>query len=243
MTPHNRAENNQIAKNVLLPGDPLRAKFAAERFLDGAELVTDVRNVLGYTGTYKGVPVTVMASGMGGPSAGIYSYELYKFYDVDRIIRIGTSGGLQRELEVGELIFALTSSTDTGWAHQYDLKGTLSPAPDFETLEAALDSVKALGYEYTAGMIFSSDCFSSYNALGSDSWKKWASLGALAQDMETYALYSTAQYLKKKALSILTMTDNCVTGESFKDEERMEGNGKMIKVALETIWRLNDKDN
>ncbi len=243
MTPHNRAEKNQIAKNVLLPGDPLRAKFAAERFLDGAELVTDVRNVLGYTGTYKGVPVTVMASGMGGPSAGIYSYELYKFYDVDRIIRIGTSGGLQRELEVGELIFALTSSTDTGWAHQYDLKGTLSPSPDFETLEAALQSVKALGYEYTAGMIFSSDCFSSYNALGSDSWKKWASLGALAQDMETYALYSTAQYLKKKALSILTMTDNCVTGESFKDEERMEGNGKMIKVALETIWRLNDKDN
>lgn len=243
MTPHNRAEKNQIAKNVLLPGDPLRAKFAAERFLDGAELVTDVRNVLGYTGTYKGVPVTVMASGMGGPSAGIYSYELYKFYDVDRIIRIGTSGGLQRELEVGELIFALTSSTDTGWAHQYDLKGTLSPAPDFETLEAALQSVKALGYKYTAGMIFSSDCFSSYNALGSDSWKKWASLGALAQDMETYALYSTAQYLKKKALSILTMTDNCVTGESFKDEERMEGNGKMIKVALETIWRLNDKDN
>ena len=228
---------------MLLPGDPLRAKFAAERFLDGAELVTDVRNVLGYTGTYKGVPVTVMASGMGGPSAGIYSYELYKFYDVDRIIRIGTSGGLQRELEVGELIFALTSSTDTGWAHQYDLKGTLSPSPDFETLEAALQSVKALGYEYTAGMIFSSDCFSSYNALGSDSWKKWASLGALAQDMETYALYSTAQYLKKKALSILTMTDNCVTGESFKDEERMEGNGKMIKVALETIWRLNDKDN
>lgn len=243
MTPHNRAENNQIAKNVLLPGDPLRAKFAAERFLDGAELVTDVRNVLGYTGTYKGVPVTVMASGMGGPSAGIYSYELYKFYDVDRIIRIGTSGGLQRELEVGELIFALTSSTDTGWAHQYDLKGTLSPAPDFETLEAAIESVKALGYEYTAGMIFSSDCFSSYNALGSDSWKKWAALGALAQDMETYALYSTAQYLKKKALSILTMTDNCVTGESFKDEERMEGNGKMIKVALETIWRLHDKDN
>ena len=126
MTPHNRASIGEIAKSVLLPGDPLRAEFAAENFLEDAHLVTDVRNVLGYTGFYKGIPVTVMASGMGGPSAGIYSYELFTHYDVDRIIRIGTSGGLQGDIKVGSLILAMSASTDSGWAHQYDLKGTPS---------------------------------------------------------------------------------------------------------------------
>ncbi len=243
MSPHNRASKDEIAKNILMPGDPLRAKFAAEGFLENARLVTDVRNMLGYTGYYHGVPVTVMASGMGGASAGIYSYELFKLYDADRIIRIGTAGGLKKELKVGELIFPLTASTDSGWAHQYDLKGTFSPAPDFETLEVAIESANSLRLDYSAGMVFSSDCFSQYNALGPDSWKSWARMGAIAQDMETYALYSNAMYLNKKALSILTMTDNLVTGESFNDEDRMNGNSNMIKAALETIRRLNDKDN
>ncbi len=243
MSPHNRASKDEIAKNILMPGDPLRAKFAAESFLENARLVTDVRNMLGYTGYYHGVPVTVMASGMGGASAGIYSYELFKLYDADRIIRIGTAGGLKKELKVGELIFPLTASTDSGWAHQYDLKGTFSPAPDFETLEVAIESANSLRLDYSTGMVFSSDCFSQYNALGPDSWKSWARMGAIAQDMETYALYSNAMYLNKKALSILTMTDNLVTGESFNDEDRMNGNSNMIKAALETIRRLNDKDN
>lgn len=239
MTPHNRAAKGEIAKSVLLPGDPLRAEFAAENFLDNAQLVTDVRNVLGYTGTYKGIPVTVMASGMGGPSAGIYSYELFTEYDADRIIRIGTSGGLQKELSVGSLVLAMSASTDSGWASQYDLHGTFSPVPDFGLFMAAAESASSLGYDYTAGMVFSSDCFSQYNALGPDSWKKWAAIGALVQDMETYALYSTAMYTHKRALSILTMTDNCVTGESFKPEDRMKGNSAMIEVALETIRRSN----
>lgn len=243
MTPHNRADKREIAKNVLMPGDPLRARFAAENFLDNAKLVTDIRNVLGYTGYYHGIPVTVMASGMGGASAGIYSYELFKLYDADRIIRIGTAGGLKSSLKVGELIFPLTASTDSGWAFQYNLKGTFSPAPDFETLQRAIESAQSMNLDYSAGMVLSSDCFSQYNALGPDSWKSWAEMGAIAQDMETYALYSNAMYLGKKALSILTMTDNCVTGESFRDEDRMNGNINMIKVALETIRRLNDKDN
>lgn len=242
-SPHNRARKDEIAKNILLPGDPLRAKFAAEEYLDNAKLVTDIRNILGYTGFYKGIPVTIMASGMGGASAGIYSYELFKIYDADRIIRIGTAGGLSEDLKVGELVFPLSASTDSGWAHQYNLKGTFSPAPDFETLQAAIESADSLKLLYTAGMVFSSDCFSQYNALGPDSWKAWADMGAIVQDMETYALYSTAMYLKKKALSILTMTDNCVTGASFKDEERMDGNRNMIVVALETVRRLYDKDN
>ena len=133
----------------------------------------------------------------------------------------------------------MSASTDSGWASQYDLHGTFSPVPDFGLFMAAAESASSLGYDYTAGMVFSSDCFSQYNALGPDSWKKWAAIGALVQDMETYALYSTAMYTHKRALSILTMTDNCVTGESFKPEDRMKGNSAMIEVALETIRRSN----
>ncbi|MGN0906678.1 MAG: purine-nucleoside phosphorylase [Bullifex sp.] len=235
MTPHNRAERKDIAKRVLLPGDPARATFVSDEFLTDARLVTDVRGIKGYTGTYKGMDVTVMASGMGGASAGIYSYELYKFYDVDAIVRIGTSGGLQKELIPGDLVLAMSASTDSGWAHQYGLNGTLSPTPDFTLFRNAVKCADSLGVRYTAGMVFSSDMFSSYNALGEDEGKRWASMGALVQDMETYALYSTAMYLKKRALSILTMTDNCVTGESFEDSRRMKGNSNMIRLALETL--------
>ena len=176
-----------------------------------------------------------MASGMGGASAGIYSYELYRFYDVETIVRIGTSGGLRKELLPGDLVLAMTASTDSAWAHQYSLNGTLSPAPDFDLFKSAVKCAEALGLRYTAGMVFSSDLFSSYNALGEGEWKKWAAMGALVQDMETYALYSTAMYLGKRALSILTMTDNGVTGQSFRNEERMKGNSAMIRLALETL--------
>ena len=235
MTPHNRAKIGEIAKNVLLPGDPNRAKSVAENFFEESRLVTDVRGILGYTGLYKGLEVSVMASRMGGPSAGIYSYELFNHYGVENIVRIGTSGGLQKSLSVGELVLAMSASTDSAWAHQYNLSGTFSPCPDITLFCSALKKAEELDLKHTAGMVFSSDCFSSYNALGEGEWKKWANMGALVQDMETYALYSTAMYLKKKALSILTMTDNCVTGESFKDEERMEGNRNMITLALETL--------
>ncbi|MBQ0070505.1 MAG: purine-nucleoside phosphorylase, partial [Spirochaetales bacterium] len=138
-TPHNRAKKGEFAKTVLFPGDPLRAKYCAENFFENPRLVTDVRNVLGYTGTYKGVPVSVMSSGMGGPSAGIYSYELFTEYDVDNIIRIGTSGGLQKDIPVGALILAMTCSTDQNWAMQYNLHGTLAPCADYRLFSTAAD--------------------------------------------------------------------------------------------------------
>lgn len=238
MTPHNRANKGDFAPTVLMPGDPLRAKFCAENYFDEPRLVTDVRNVLGYSGFYKGIPVSVMSSGMGGPSAGIYSYELFTHYGVENIIRIGTSAGLQDYIEVGSLIFALSPSTDSAWAKQYGLRGTFSPCADFSLLEKGVASAREKNYPFYCGMIFSSDYFSSYNALGPDEWKSFASLGALAQDMETMALYSNAMYTHKKALSILTMTDNVVTGKSFRDEERMEGNRRMIEVALETAYKV-----
>lgn len=244
MTPHNRANKGDFAKTVLMPGDPIRAKFCAENYFDEPRLVTDVRNVLGYSGYYKGMPISVMSSGMGGPSAGIYSYELFTHYGVDNIIRIGTSAGLKAYIDVGSLIFPLTCSTDSAWAKQYNLKGTFSPCVDFSLLEKAVSTARENGFPFYAGMVFSSDYFSSYNALGEDEWKSFASMGAIAQDMETMALYSTAMYTHKKALSILTMTDNVVTGKSFRDEDRMEGNRRMILVALETalkVYKENEK--
>ncbi|AEV28887.1 purine-nucleoside phosphorylase, DeoD family [Sphaerochaeta pleomorpha str. Grapes] len=238
MTPHNRAKKGDIAKIVLAPGDPLRAKLVAEKFLDQSRLVTDVRNVLGYTGLYKGKEVSVLSTGMGGPSIGIYSYELYNEYEVEAIIRIGTCGGLQSEVGVGDLVFAMTASTDSAWAHQYNLKGTLSPCCDSSLLLSSIQTAQDRGFTFHAGMVFSSDLFSSYNALGEDSWRQWARLGALAQDMETYALYSTAAWSKKKAFSILTMTDSCVSKEGLADTQRIPALYPMIETALETAWGM-----
>lgn len=238
-TPHNAANAGDIAQDVILPGDPLRAQFMAEKYLSDVRKVTGVRNMLGFTGTWNGKPVTIMGSGMGGPSAGIYSYELFKFYGVSRIIRTGTSGGLQPQLEPGDLVFAQTASTDSAWAHQYKLPGTFSPAADFDLLEKAAASARAHGFRYFAGGILSSDLFSDYNALnettGEPCWKPWARMGCLAQDMETYALYCNAAWLGKKALSIITHTDSCVTGKSLPDEKRMTALEPMFTVALEIL--------
>lgn len=239
MTPHNKANVGDFAKTVLMPGDPLRARYCAENFMENSRLVTDVRNVLGYTGTYKGIPVSVMSCGMGAPSAGIYSYELFTEYDVDNIIRIGTSGGLQEDLPLGCLIFSMCCSTDSAWAEQYNLPGTLAPCADSSLLFKGIECAKDLEIEYRCGMTLSSDLFSTYSARGPEAYEKWTEMGALASDMETIALYCNAMYTHKKALSILTMTDNCITGESFRDEERMQANAGMIKVALETAYRIS----
>jgi len=233
-TPHNTARADQIAKTVLLPGDPLRAELIAREYLSGAVQVTGVRNMLGFTGSWRGEAVTVMGSGMGGPSAGLYSFELYKHYGVERIIRIGTAGGLQTSLRPGDLVFAMTASTDSAWAHQYRLPGTLSPCADYGLLEAAVDSARRRGLAFHAGAIVSSDLFSEYNALGAEeSWQRWAAVGCLAQDMETYALYSTAAWLGRKALSILTHTDSCVSGEGLSAECRLSALRPMFDVALD----------
>ena len=234
MTPHNRANIGEIAKTFLLPGDPLRAKFCAENFMDNPKLVTDIRNVLGYTGTYKGIPVSVMASGMGAPSAGIYSYELFTHYDVDNILRIGTCGGLQKDIVPGTLILSMACSTDSNWTNQYGINGTLAPCADYGLLSAAVDNLKKTNISYRCGMTFSSDLFSTYNAAGLGVYEKLTSLGCLCSDMETIAVYCNAMYTHKKALAILTMTDNCITGEHVEDSKRMECTANMIKIALET---------
>ncbi len=243
-TPHNAASAGDIAETVLLPGDPQRALYIAETYLKDAREVTSTRNMLGFTGTYTGKNgnterVSVMGSGMGGPSCGIYSYELFKMYGVEKIIRIGTAGGLQGFLKPGDLVLAMTASTDSNWARQYDLPGTFSPAADFGLLTTAAAQAEKNGYRHFEGAVFSSDYFSDYNALnevtGKKCWEPWARMGCLVQDMETYALYSNAAWLGKKALSILTHTDSCVNEEEHLPyENRIPTLEAMFITALET---------
>ena len=242
-TPHNAADINQIAKTVLLPGDSQRAKYIAEKYFENPKLVSDVRNVLAYTGTYKGKPITIMGSGMGAASAGLYSYELYHFYNVENIIRIGTAGGLQPNLEPGDLVFALTASTDSAYGNQYNLKGTFSPAASYHLLEKAVASAKNHNIPHHVGTVFSSDYFSDYNALNQitqeSAWKPWAKMGCLVQDMETYALYCNAAWLSKNALSILTHTDSCVHGHKHLPyENRLPLLENMFTVALDVASQL-----
>ena len=233
-TPHNSAKKGDFAKTVLMPGDPLRAKFIAETFLDEPRLVNNVRGVQGYTGAYKGVPVSVMASGMGMPSIGIYSYELFTQYDVESIIRVGSAGAIQKELRLGSIVAGMGACTNSNYAAQYGLGGTFAPIADFELLSAAVQSAKELGLTMPVGNLYSSDTF--YDASGSS--LKWAELGVLAIEMEAAALYCNAAYTKKRALSICSISDNIVTGEELSPEERQTGFGNMIRLALETAVKM-----
>ncbi|ULQ60202.1 purine-nucleoside phosphorylase [Brucepastera parasyntrophica] len=243
-TPHNSAQNDEIAPIVLFPGDPLRAKHVADSFLSDVKKVTSVRNMLGYTGTWKNVPVSVIASGMGCASAGIYSYELFRFYDVQNIIRIGTAGGLQEYIEPGDFVFAMTASSDSNYAYQYSLPGTYAPCADFGLFEKAVSIAKKKKLVFHAGGVFSSDLFSDYNALGPQTaWVPWSRMGCLAQDMETFALYCNAAWLEKKALSILTHTDSCVTGKFLAVKERKAAIDTMISVALDLVADISKGKN
>ena len=233
-TPHNSAKKGDFAKTVLMPGDPLRAKFIAETFLDEPRLVNNVRGVQGYTGAYKGVPVSVMASGMGMPSIGIYSYELFTQYDVESIIRVGSAGAIQKGLKLGSIVAGMGACTNSNYSAQYGLGGTFAPIADFELLSAAVQSAKELGLTMPVGNLYSSDTF--YDASGSS--LKWAELGVLAIEMEAAALYCNAAYTKKRALSICSISDNIVTGEELSPEERQTGFGNMIRLALETAVKM-----
>ena len=221
-TPHNSAVKGDFAKTVLMPGDPLRAKFIAETFLENPRLVNNIRGVQGYTGSYKGVPVSVMASGMGMPSIGIYSYELFTQYDVDNIIRVGSAGAIQKELTLGDV------------AAQYGLGGTFAPIADFALLSAAVQSAKELGVNMPVGNLYSSDTF--YDASASS--LKWAEMGVLAIEMEAAALYCNAAYTKKRGLSICSISDNIVTGEELSPEQRQTSFTAMMKIALETAVKM-----
>ena len=230
MTPHNRAIEGEIAETVLMPGDPLRAKFIAENFLEDVTLFNDVRGMLGYTGTYKGKKVSVMGSGMGVPSIGIYSYELIHFYGVKNLIRIGSCGAYSDKLKLYDVVVGMAASTDSNFAHQYKLDGTYSANCSWELLRKTYEASKEQNIDINVGNVFCSDIF--YNASPED-WKKWAQMGVLAVDMESYALYCNANYAGVDAITILTVSDSFHFKEITTPEERQNSFTTMMKLALE----------
>lgn len=231
-TPHISAKKEEIAKTVLMPGDPLRAKFIAETYLENPVLVNNVRGVQGHTGTWKGVPVTVMASGMGIPAIGIYSYELYNFYDVDNIIRIGSAGALADDLKLMDIVAAQGACTDSNFAHQFELNGTFAPIADFKLLSTAVAAAKALGIELRVGNIVSEDNF--YSPAGCDSMDKWRDMGVLACEMEGAGLYMNAARAGKRALCICTISDHIYRPEALSSEQRQTSFRQMMEIALDT---------
>ena len=236
-TPHNSAKMGDFAKTVLMPGDPLRAKFIAETFLKDAKLVNNVRGIHGYTGTYEGVPVSVMASGMGMPSIGIYSYELYSQYGVENIMRIGSAGAISPKLKLRDVVAGQGACTNSNFAHQYELHGTFAPIADFALLETAVGVAREMGVEMPVGNLLSSDTF--YDASGST--MKWGEMGVLAVEMEAAALYMTAAKLGKRALAICSISDSLVTGEELDAEARQNTFTTMMEIALKTAVAMDKK--
>ena len=230
-TPHNAAVEGQIAKTVLMPGDPLRAKLLADTYLENVEQFNTVRNMFGYTGTYKGQPVSVMGSGMGMPSIGIYSYELFNFYGVDNIVRIGSAGGLAHEVKLRDIVIGMSSSTDSNYPSQYGMPGTIAPTADFGLLSKAVAGAEKLGYPVRVGNILASDVFYTVD----NSHSKWASMDVLAVEMESAALYLNAMYAHKHALTLLTISDLPLTGEALTAEERQTSFTQMMEVALSVV--------
>lgn len=229
-TPHNSAQMGDIAETVLLPGDPLRAKFIAENFLENPVQFNAVRNMFGFTGTYNGKKVSVMGTGMGCASIGIYSYELIHFYGVKNLIRIGSCDAIREDLKLGDIVMAIAASTDSNYGHQYQLPGSFSAAASYELLVKAQRSAERNGFPYVVGNVLSSDIF--YNE--TPEWKSWAKMGVLAAEMESYALYCNAARAGVKALGIFTVSDSIVNGEEMSAEARQTTFTNMMKVALET---------
>ena len=236
-TPHNAAAKGDIAKTILMPGDPLRAKFIAETFFTDPKLFNNIRGVQGYTGTYKGVPVSVMASGMGMPSMGLYAYELYTQYDVDNIIRVGSAGAMRADLALGSVVAGQGACTNSSFADQYELGGTFAPICDFDLLMAAVESARELGVKMPVGNIYSSDTF--YDAAGRN--LRYAKMGVMAVEMEAAGLYCTAAYTGKRALAICSISDNLITGEELPPEDRQTTFTNMMKIGLEVAVKMAAK--
>lgn len=234
-TPHIEAKLGEIADTVLMPGDPLRAKFIAENFLEDVKQYNSTRGMLGYTGTYKGKKVSVQGSGMGIASIGIYSYELYKFYDVKNIIRVGTAGAINEDLKIKDIVIAMGACTDSNFAKQYNLNGTFSPIASYDILEKAVANTKLKGINYKVGNILSSDVFYGDDP---DSMRKWQKMGVLAVEMESAGLFMNAARLGKNALCIVTISDCIFTGESTSAEERQISFTNMMEIALDTAISL-----
>lgn len=234
-TPHNNAAKGDFAKTVLMPGDPLRAKFIAENFLTDPVLVNNVRGVQGHTGTWKGVPVTVMASGMGIPAIGIYSWELFNFYDVDNIIRVGSAGALADELQLMDVVAGAGACTDSNFAHQFGLNGTFAPIADFTLLSNAAEAARDNGVELHVGNVLSADNFYNDGSDGSDQWKK---MGVLAVEMEAAGLYMNAARAGKRALGLFTISDHIYRAEELTSEQRQNSFVQMITIALDTAVKM-----
>lgn len=233
-TPHNEAALGSIAKTVLMPGDPRRSQFIAESFLKDPQLVNNVRGVHGYTGTWKGVPVTVMASGMGIPSIGIYSWELYSEYNVENIIRIGSAGALQDNLSLMDVILAQGACTTSSYIDNFGIRGTFAPIADFSLLSAAKKAAEDLGILVHIGNLLSSDNFYSAFDVASDQNLQWKKMGVLGIEMEAAGLYANAAYFGKRALCICTVSDHLYRPEMLSSEDRQLGFSQMINIALDT---------
>lgn len=229
-TPHIQPNGTKIAKTVLMPGDPLRAKYIADNYLENVEQFNEVRNMFGYTGTYNGKEVSVMGSGMGVPSIGIYSYELYNFFDVDTIIRIGSCGALQDNVNLYDIIIAQGASTNSDYVDQYNLPGHFAPLADFDLVAKAKAQADNLGAVTHVGNILSSDTF--YNADETFN-ARWQRMGILGIEMESAALYLNATHANKKALGIFTVSDHILRNEATTPEERQNSFTQMMEVALE----------
>lgn len=229
-TPHNDAKPGDIAETVLMPGDPLRAKLIAETYMEDVTCFNTVRNMLGFTGTYKGKKISVMGSGMGMPSMGIYSYELYSMYGVENIIRIGSAGGLSDDVKVHDIVIGMGASTNSNYAAQYKIPGTLAPLADFGLLRRAVETAEREHIKVVVGNMLSSDTFYTDSSNDNDLWKR---MNVLAVEMESAALYMNAARLSKKALGIFTISDHLYTGESLSAKERQESFHDMMKIALE----------
>lgn len=241
-TPHINAVPEDFAKTVLMPGDPLRAKFIAENYLENPKLVNNVRGVQGYTGTFNGIKVTVMASGMGMPSIGIYSYELFNFFGVETIIRVGSSGGLTEKVKVNEIIAGMGACTDSAYAKSFQIPGTFAPIADYDVLSTCVETGREMGLVIKVGNILSSDVFYKDEPYAEGSCltnrERWAKMGVLAEEMEAAALYMNAARAGKRGLCICTVSDNLVTGEALSAEERQTSFDNMIMLALRTAAKL-----
>ncbi len=229
-------EGTHIAKVVLMPGDPLRAKYIAEHYLENPVLFNDVRNMLGYTGTFEGKEVSVMGSGMGIPSACLYIYELFNFFGVEAVIRVGSAGGLQDDVKVRDVVIAMSASTNSTCVNSYDIPGIPAPTADYELLRNAVAAAEEMGVRADVGSIYSTDFFYHPDKKVNE---KARDLGLLAVEMEAAGIYLTAMQCHKKALAILTISDHVFNGESLNPEERQDSFHEMMEIALKTAVRSN----
>ena len=234
-TPHINAQPSDFAKTVLMPGDPLRSQLIAKTFLENAKLVNNVRGIQGYTGEYKGKKVSVMASGMGMPSMGIYSYELFNFFDVDNIIRVGSAGAIQENIHVRDIVLGIGASTNSNYFNTFDLPGSFSATANYAMLEEAVECAKEMNLTAHVGTLLSTDTF--YDEIP-DIYKKWKNVGVLAIEMEAAALYINAAKAGKNALAICTVSDHIINKEVLSAEERQNSFTEMIELSLETAIKL-----